>query len=303
MNQQNNTNSGNLNNQSNYESLTLQELKNLAAKKEIRPSGNKTSKDTWIQALEDYDSSFKTSNKNSTNEDLSSFNGLEQPEQESLTVSPQEFLSDNPFKQGSQEAQKYVLENIVTALDQRRIDVNRLEINLDGQNIFKMRDGDVAKSTITDGQAELIKQALNDSASFKGSIKITNGSQVLLQVKDGIVLRDSLGLTKSSTKVEINSAAPAKYEKYAQNVESKGLQATKDIAINALTDGVGQNQVKEMIKIKDPGYQNLAASAGEDAASKTLDKIVTSASAVVKNQNSPAKSEQMRKAPAYAPRV
>ncbi len=135
------------------------------------------------------------------------------------------------------------------------------------------------------------------------SLLVNNGSQVLLQVKDGIVLRDSLGLTKSSTKVEINSAAPAKYEKYAQNVESKGLQATKDIAINALTDGVGQNQVKEMIKIKDPGYQNLLASAGEDAASNTLDKIVTSASAVVKNQNSPAKSEQMRKAPAYAPRI
>ena len=303
MNQQNNTNSGNLNQQSNYEALTLQELKNLAAKKAIRPSGNKTSKDTWIQALEDDERSRQTSNENSSNEDLSSFKGLEQSEQESLTVSPPEFFSDNPFKQGSQEAQNYVLENIVTALDQRRIDVNRLEINLDGQNIFKMRDGDLAKSTITDQQAELIKQALNDSASFKGSIKITNGSQVLLQIKDGIVLRDSLGLTKSSTKVEINSAAPALYDKYAQNITSKGLRATKDIAINALTDGVGQNQVKEMIKIRDPGYQNLASSAGEDAASTTLDKIVTSASAVVKNQNSPAKSEQMRKAPAISSRI
>ena len=60
---------------------------------------------------------------------------------------------------------------------------------------------------------------------------------------------------------------------------------------------------QEMIKIRDPGYQNLAASAGEDAASKTFDKIVTLASAVVKNQNSPAKSEQMRKAPAITYRV
>ena len=161
-----------------------------------------------------------------------------------------------------------------------------------------MRDGDIASSTINEQQAELIKQALNDPASFKGSIKITNGSQVLLHVKDGRVLRDGLGLTKSSTKVEINSAPADLYNKYSQNVNSKGLKATKEIARDALADGVGQDQVKNMIKSEDLGYQNLLAQSSQNAASKTLDKIVTSALAEVKNRNSQAMSEKLKKAPA-----
>ena len=163
-----------------------------------------------------------------------------------------------------------------------------------------MRDGNVAKSTINDEQAELIKQALNDPASFKGSIKITNGNQVLLHVKNGQVLRDSLNLTKSSTKVEINSAPADLYDKYSQNVDSKGLKATKEIAVKALADGVGFDEVKKMIQSEDSAYQNLSASAGRDAASSTLDKIVTSATAEVKTRNSSASSQQQKKAPAIA---
>ena len=163
-----------------------------------------------------------------------------------------------------------------------------------------MRDGDVARSTINDEQTELIEQALKDPASFKGSIKITNGSQVLLHVKNGQVLRDGLNLTKSSTKVEINSTPVDLYDKYSQNVESKGLKATKEIAVNALSDGVGFEQVKKMIESEDSAYQSLSASAGKDAASNTLDKIVTSASAAVKNRNTQAKSEQLKKASAIA---
>ncbi|MGV2831965.1 hypothetical protein [Myxosarcina sp. GI1(2024)] len=201
-----------------------------------------------------------------------------------------------------QNPQNYILENIVTALEQRRVDVDRLEINFNGQNIFKMRDGDVARSTVTDSQTELIKQTLNDPASFKGSIKITNGRQVLLHVKDGQVLRDSLNLTKSSTKVEISSTPSDLYDKYSQGVESKGLKATKQVAINALTDGVSQEQVKEIIKAKDLGYKSLATSAGENSANSTLDKIVTSARAEVKNRNSLNNSERLKKSPALSTR-
>ncbi len=270
MNEQKNLN-GNSNNQSSYQDLTIEELKKIAEQKKIIPAGNKTLKDTWIQALEDNDYLKSINKQNNSSENLS-------------------------FEQkSSQSAQDYVLENIVTALDQRRVDVERLEISLDGQNIFKMRDGDVARSTITDSQTELIKQALNDPASFKGSIKITNGRQVLLHVKDGQVLRDGLNLTKSSTKVEISSAPTDLYDKYSQGVESKSLKATKQVAVNALADGVGIEQVKEIIKSFDSGYQSLVNSAGRNSADSTLDKIVILAGAEVRNRNSLNKSEQLKK--------
>ena len=163
-----------------------------------------------------------------------------------------------------------------------------------------MRSGDVARSTVTDSQTELVKQALNDPASFKGSIKITNGRQVLLHVKDGQVLRDGLNLTKSSTKVEIKSAPTELYVKYSQGVESKGLGATREVAVNALTEGVGQEQVKEIIKAKDYGYQNLAATAGINSVNNTLDKIVRSALAEIKNRNDREQSSRLAKSATLA---
>lgn len=283
MSEQNNLNP-NQSNDLTYQDLSLEELKKIAEAREINPEGNKTYKETWIQALEEDDRLSRISKAGDSNKDLA--------ESENFPVE----------QTASQDAEDYVLENVVTALDQRRVDVNRLSINLDGQNIFKMQDGNVAKSTINDEQAELIKQALNDPASFKGSIKITNGNQVLLHVKNGQVLRDSLNLTKSSTKVEINSTPADLYDKYSQNVASKGLKATKEIAVNALADGVGFDEVKKMIQSEDSAYQNLSASAGRDAASSTLDKIVTSAAAEVKIRNSSAKSEQIRKAPVMSAR-
>lgn len=275
MNEPNNLNNNSNSNNQSYQDLTIEELKKIANQKEITPTGNKSLKDTWIKALaeNDYVKSINQQNDSSSN----------LPTEQKKSV----------------EAEDYVLDNIVTALDQRRVDVDRLEINLDGQNIFKMRDGDVARSTITDNQTELIKQALNDPASFKGSIKITNGKQVLLHVKDGQVLRDGLNLTKSSTKVEISSDPRDLYDKYSQGVDSKGLKATKEVAVKALADGVGTEQVKQMIKTKDSGYQSLSTSAGRDSANNTLNKIVTSATAEVNKQNQ-TNTEQKRKAPAVA---
>ncbi len=275
MNEQNNLNN-NSNNQSSYRDLTIEDLKKIAEQKKIVPVGNKTFKDTWVRALseDDFIRAIERQTENSKE------------------------LSKEP--KGNPEAQDYILENIVTALDQRRVDVDRLEISFNGQNIFKMRSGDVAKSTVTDSQTELIKQALNDPASFKGSIKITNGRQVLLHVKDGQVLRDGLNLTKSSTKVEINSAPAELYDKYSQGVESKGLRATREVAVNALTEGVGQEQVKEIIKAKDLGYQNLAASTGINSANNTLDKIVRSAFAEVKNRNDREQSSRLTKSATLA---
>ena len=275
MNEQNNLNN-NSNNQSSYRDLTIEDLKKIAEQKKIVPVGNKTFKDTWVRALSEDDFIKAIERQTESSKDLS--------------LEPK----------GNPEAQDYILENIVTALDQRRVDVDRLEISFNGQNIFKMRSGDVAKSTVTDSQTELIKQALNDPASFKGSIKITNGRQVLLHVKDGQVLRDGLNLTKSSTKVEINSAPAELYDKYSQGVESKGLRATREVAVNALRSGVGQEQVKEIIKAKDLGYQNLAASTGINSANNTLDKIVRSAFAEVKNRNDREQSSRLTKSATLA---
>ena len=276
MNQPKQANSNSNINQQDYNDLGLQQLKDLAAEREVIPVGNKSAKETWIKALEEQDYLKSIGKLNVDSENL-------------------------PLKNSSVEAQDYVLENIVTPLDQRRIDVDRFEINLNGQNIFKMRDGDVANSAITDNQAELIKQALNDPESFKGTVKITNGRQVLLHVKDGQVLRDGLNLTKSTTKVEISSSPSELYDKYSQGEAQKGLKTTKQVAVNALSDGVGQQQVKDMIKAKDPGYQNLVTSAGNNSANNTLDKIVTSAAAEV-NKGNTLESEKLKKSPALSAR-
>ena len=273
MNEQNNLNN-NSNKQSSYRDLTIEDLKKIAEQKKIVPVGNKTFKDTWVRALAEDDFIKAIERENS-----------------------QELF---PELKGNPEAQDYILENIVTALDQRRVDVDRLSISFNGQNIFKMRSGDVARSTVTDSQTELIKQALNDPASFKGSIKITNGRQVLLHVKDGQVLRDGLNLTKSSTKVEIKSAPADLYDKYSQGVETKGLRTTREVAVNAFTEGVGQEQVKEIIKAKDLGYQNLAATAGINSANNTLDKIVRSALAEIKNRNDREQSSRLTKSATLA---
>ena len=209
---------------------------------------------------------------------------INQPESENLTFEPK----------GSEEAENYILENIVTALDQRRIDVNQLQINFDGQNIFKMNKGDVANSTVTNQQKELIEQALNDPASFKGSIKITNGGQVLLHVKDGQVIRDGLNITKPNTKVEISSAPGDLYDKHAESVNSRGLKATKDVAVNALAAGIEPKQVKEIIESKDSAYADLQASSGKNSADRALNKIIASAEAEIrlKQQKQPTRTKQ-----------
>jgi hypothetical protein len=103
-----------------------------------------------------------------------------------------------------------------------------------------------------------------------------------------------------SYKVEIKSAPTDLYDKYSQGVESKGLKATKEVAVNALTEGVGQEQVKEVIKAKDLGYQNLAATAGINSANNTLDKIVRSALAEIKNRNGREQSSRLAKSATLA---
>ncbi|MGH2415126.1 MAG: hypothetical protein ACRDEA_15830, partial [Microcystaceae cyanobacterium] len=176
------------------------------------------------------------------------------------TVIPDSKLGLEPetsVQKSSKEAEDYAL-SIVQLLDQRRVNVDRLQIDVNGQTVFKMHDGDIepSKTAITGEHVESIKKALSDPASFEGSLKISQGTQILLHIKDGRVLIDSVGITKQSAKVEVNtpeSPSQGLYDRFSKGIERQGLQATQDVAANALKAGVKREQVRDMLKARDPG--------------------------------------------------
>jgi hypothetical protein len=183
----------------------------------------------------------------------------------------------------SREAEDYAL-GIAQMLDQRRLNIDRFQIDVNGQTVFKMRDGDLdtRNTKITNEHTELIKKALNDPAALNGSVKITQGNQVLLHVKDGRVITDAVGFTKQSAKIEVNTPdSPSKglYERFSKEVSGAGLQVTKDIATNALKAGISREQVFDLLKSHDPSYQKLAQDQGMKVADQTLEKMVDTAQA------------------------
>jgi hypothetical protein len=204
-------------------------------------------------------------------------------------------------QKSNREAEDYAL-GLVQSLDQRRLNVDRLQIDVNGKTVFKMRDGDIEphKTAISNEHTELIKKALNDPASLKGSVKITQGNQVLLHVKDGRVLIDSAGLSKQSAKIDVKTPdAPSQelYERHSKDVKSNGLQATTEIAASALKEGNSETQVMEMLKAHDSGFQKLASTQGEESANRTLQKIVaTTKGKLTSQQKPPQQSEEINKA-------
>jgi len=198
------------------------------------------------------------------------------------------------------EAEDYAL-GIVQMLDQRRLNVDRFQIDVNEQTVFKMRDGDLdtRNTKITDEHAELIKKALNDPASLNGSVKITQGNQVLLHVKDGRVIIDAVGLSKQSAKIEVNTPdSPSKglYKRFSKEVSGNGLQATKDIATNALKAGISREQVVDLLKTHDPSYQKLAQEQGMKVADQTLEKLVDTTQAKLVQEKMPQQPLQQPKA-------
>lgn len=166
-------------------------------------------------------------------------------------------------KASSMKAEDYVL-SVVQTLDQSRINVDRLRIEVDGNTVFAMKDGklDNGERKIDEKQAELLKTALKDPLSLKGTVTITKGSKVLLKVENGRVITDSLGLTKDeSAKIDIKSPEPVSeeaYKRYSEGVKEQGLAGSQKIAENALNDGVGRDKVAEMMKNYNADYQKLA---------------------------------------------
>ena len=182
--------------------------------------------------------------------------------------------TDNQAVNSSTAAEDYAL-SVVQSLDQRRIDVDRLEIKVNGEPVFAMKDGNIDrdKTEINDKQAELLKQALKDPTSFEGSVRITQGNKVLLHVENGRVITDSVGLTKESAKVEVESPESVNqglYERYSQGVNQPGLAGSQKIAQNALEDGLERKQVIEMMKNHDPEYKKLADQSGDKMAQRTV---------------------------------
>ena len=192
-----------------------------------------------------------------------------------LTNIPENEVRNNnelSLEQPSREASDYAL-GLAGQLSQRNLNIDRLDIKVNGQSVFKMNDGDLEKSTINNEQAELIKKALKDPAALKGTVKITQGSQVLLHVKNGRVLVDKARLTEQSAQVEVTSQKGL-YDKYSQNVNSQGLQKTKGVAHNALKDGMDTKDVVALLKNHDAASQDLLKQSGEEKGTQALNKIV-----------------------------
>ena len=161
----------------------------------------------------------------------------------------EEQIKPQPIKKSASEqlghsakAEEYAL-TLSQKLDLSRINIDRLQIKINDQVVFSMKNGDLDRkqTNISDKQAEMIKQALKDPGSFEGSMKITQGGKTLLHIKDGKVLIDSARLVEESAKVELNTPDPdtkEMYQKYSENVKNKGLAKTKQTAVNAFEDGV-----------------------------------------------------------------
>ncbi len=216
------------------------------------------------------------SNQNNNNEPPINPNSQEEqnPTQILTNLSENEETNNNQLSlnQPSREASDYGL-GLAGQLSQRNLNIDRLDIKVNGQSVFKMNDGELEKSTINNEQAELIKKALKDPAALKGTVKITQGSQVLLHVKNGRVLVDKARLTEQSAQVEVTSQKGL-YDKYSQNVNSQGLQKTKEVAQNALKDGMDKKDVVNLLQNHDAASQDLLKQSGEEKGTQALNKIV-----------------------------
>ncbi|ACB54361.1 hypothetical protein cce_5015 [Crocosphaera subtropica ATCC 51142] len=204
--------------------------------------------------------------------------------------------SETGQEKGSEQAQDYLL-GLANQLSQRNINVDRLQVDVDKQTVFKMRDGEIEKSTITDEQAELIKKALKDPAALKGSVKITQGSQILLHVKNGKVLADKANLTQDSAKLEVKSQEQ-QYKEYSEGVESYGYRRSADIAKNALSDGMSSDHVKDMLKNQDPQFKDKFQSGNqkvEQMTNRSLDDTVKKAQAEINMEQNASQSQQQTK--------
>lgn len=249
----------------NYNEMNLNELKELAEENQVVPEGNKSSKETWIKALQNADREMQ-----------------ETVDRKSVKLESQNNTKD---RSGSLEAQETLFDEVIREIDRRGINIDNLSLTFDGQEAFSHRNNNVSNQ-LSDRQMETLQDALKDPQSFQGSVTIKSGNKVLLKIENGQVQRDTIGLTDKTTKIEVESDTKALYDKYSKNVRSKGLSKTREVAENAISDGVSATQTKKIIEREDRGYKNLAESKDSEVANRQLNNIVNGALAqeMLKNQ-------------------
>lgn len=237
------------NNSPNYSEMSINQLKEIATQQGVTPEGNKSSKETWIQALQEANASPKVDN-----------------------FAPKNF-QEQTNDVGSLDARETIYEDVLQKLEQRGIDISNTSVTFDGNEALSYRDNNV-KNQLTDSQADLLKSALNDPQNFKGSVEIKSGNRVLLKIENGSVTRDTIGLTQKTTTVAVESSTKELYEKYSEKAKGQGLEKTQQIAQNAISDGLNGEQAKKVIRQQDKAYQNSKAQQGEQAADRMLNQIV-----------------------------
>lgn len=259
------------NNSRNYNEMNLNELKELANQQGITPEGNKSSKETWVQALSEADNRSE----------------------DRLSSSKPEIEGDV----GSLDARETIYEEVLQKLEGRGVDLTNTSITFDGVEALSYKNNNVS-NRLSDSQAQLLQSALNDPQNFKGSVEIKTGNRVLLKIENGSVARDVIGLTAKKTTVAIEANTKDLYEKYSQNTRGKGLAKTKEVAQNAIADGMSGEQTKKVIRLEDGGFRDYKEQQGEQIADKNLERIVNQAIAqqqVFKQQQQQEKEQQQNK--------
>lgn len=228
-----------------------------------------------------------------------------QEEPQAYTTSKTSDDSAEPIKaaattgQSSEQAEDYVLRNLVDKLKQNRVEADRFVLTLNGEQIFKMNGSEVDKSThMTEAHQKMLQQALEDPAAFGGNLKITVDGKTLLHIKDGRLLDNSMGLAKDSVKVAMDSpnAAPENvsqglWDKYGAG-QPNDVLGLSTAAKAAAKEGIKQADIRGMLR-QSSFYKEQAADN-----QKTADNLVkrTAKNAIQQankqSQNASQKQEQ-----------
>lgn len=177
--------------------------------------------------------------------------------------------------QSSEQAEDYVLRNLVDKLKQNRVEADRFVLTLNGEQIFKMNGSEVDKSThMTEAHQKMLQQALEDPAAFGGNLKITVDGKTLLHIKDGRLLDNSMGLAKDSVKVAMDTpnAAPENvsqglWDKYGAG-QPNDVLGLSTAAKAAAKEGIKQADIRGMLR-QSSFYKEQAADN-----QKTADNLV-----------------------------
>ncbi|NJM67953.1 MAG: hypothetical protein HC851_20960 [Acaryochloris sp. RU_4_1] len=204
-----------------------------------------------------------------------------------------------PIDQSSESAQDYVLKNIVDKLTAARMNTDRMEIRYNGKKIFQMNGAEIDKSTsITDGQAEQLKQALQDPAAFGGNLLIKQGDQILVHIKEGRIIRNPAGLAQQPATIELEtkdqiqqsqstpqSPSEALWQKYGANQKGDFTGLSKAAKL-AAQDGVSHKDIQSMLAQSNQ-LKQFSATQGNEKADSLARKTTQKAFADIARENRP----------------